>query len=106
MDLTVREAARRAGRTEETIRRWIWSGRLPANKIGNTYRMSAADLDAASRGIPLPRAADDEGSTQPDLGEWFKQVRDWQASNEVDKRPGAWRLVIEGRIGRAEPSGR
>jgi len=33
--LSVREAARACGRNPETIRRWIWSGKLPAEKLGN-----------------------------------------------------------------------
>ena len=31
----VREAAQLAGRTPETIRRWVWSGRLSATRSGN-----------------------------------------------------------------------
>ena len=33
--LTVREVARRCNRSEETVRRWIWSGKLTARKLGN-----------------------------------------------------------------------
>ena len=32
--LTAREAAIQVGRAPETIRRWIWSGRLAAHKRG------------------------------------------------------------------------
>ena len=31
----VKEAALRCQRNPETIRRWIWSGKLPAEKLGN-----------------------------------------------------------------------
>lgn len=31
----VREASRLAGRTPETVRRWVWSGRVDAVKQGN-----------------------------------------------------------------------
>jgi excisionase family DNA binding protein len=44
--LTVPEAARRAGRDAETIRRWIRSGRLRANKVGTQHVIDEADLDA------------------------------------------------------------
>ena len=46
-EITVREAARRVGRTEETLRRWIWSGRLFARKRGNIYYLRVSDVDAA-----------------------------------------------------------
>ena len=43
--LTVPEAARRAGRDPETIRRWIRSGRLPARKIGTQHVIEESDLE-------------------------------------------------------------
>lgn len=44
--LTVREVARACGRSEETVRRWIWSGRLPSRKLGNQHFMDPADVEA------------------------------------------------------------
>jgi excisionase family DNA binding protein len=44
--LTVPEAARRAGRDPETIRRWIRAGRLRARKIGTQHVIEPEDLDA------------------------------------------------------------
>lgn len=56
--LTVPEAARRAGRDPETIRRWIRSGRLRARKIGTQHVIEEPDLEALldERGemLPLP----------------------------------------------------
>lgn len=54
--LTVPEAARRAGRDPETIRRWIRLGRLPARKIGTQHVIEENDLEAAidSGGEMLP----------------------------------------------------
>lgn len=43
--LTVREVARRCHRSEETIRRWIWSGKLPARKLGNQLFVEEGDVD-------------------------------------------------------------
>lgn len=43
--LTVPEAARRAGRNPETIRRWIREGRLRAGKVGTQHVIEAADLE-------------------------------------------------------------
>jgi excisionase family DNA binding protein len=45
--LTVPEAARRAGRNPETIRRWIRSGRLAAHKVGTQHVIEEADLEVA-----------------------------------------------------------
>jgi excisionase family DNA binding protein len=42
--LTVREVARRRRRSEETVRRWIWSGRLPARKLGNQWFVEEGEV--------------------------------------------------------------
>jgi excisionase family DNA binding protein len=47
--LTVPEAARRAGRNPETIRRWIREGRLRAGKVGTQHVIEAEDLDDVLR---------------------------------------------------------
>jgi excisionase family DNA binding protein len=55
--LTVQEAARRAGRNPETIRRWIRCGRLRAGKVGTRHVIEEEDLEAAlnePRSLPLP----------------------------------------------------
>ncbi len=64
--VTVREAARECSRTTETVRRWIWGGKLPAQKLGNQLFINRADLrrmasavkdgDAAQRMAVLDRA--------------------------------------------------
>jgi excisionase family DNA binding protein len=57
--LTVPDAARRAGRDPETIRRWIRSGRMRARKIGTQHVIEEADLDAVLEqrvSLPLPDA--------------------------------------------------
>lgn len=43
--LDVREAARLAGRTSETVRRWIWSGRLRASRQGNRLLVARHEID-------------------------------------------------------------
>lgn len=42
----VREAARECGRNMETVRRWIWSGKLPAEKLGNQLFIKRNDLNS------------------------------------------------------------
>ena len=55
--LTVPEAARRAKRDPETVRRWIRSGRLKATKIGTQHLIDENDLAAVAETdivLPLP----------------------------------------------------
>lgn len=55
--LTVPEAARKLHRNPETIRRWIRSGRLRAQKVGTQHVIEEADLDALLEEpemLPLP----------------------------------------------------
>lgn len=61
--LDVREAARLARRTPETVRRWIWSGRLPARRHGNKLLVTRADLND----LLGPRHGDDRMT----LADWL-----------------------------------
>ena len=94
----MREAARRANRAEETIRRWIWTGRLSARKRGGRYRVSQVDLDAVASGVPAPR---EQGGSEMSLAEWVEQVVTWRTANGVPARGGAGQFVIEDRAARA-----
>jgi excisionase family DNA binding protein len=62
----VREAARLAGRTPETIRRWVWSGRLSATRSGNKLLVPRRDLLASS---------DPEAPRPGSLAEWAAQLQ-------------------------------
>jgi excisionase family DNA binding protein len=42
--INVREAAQQCGRNMETVRRWIWGGKLPAYKLGNQLYIKKKDL--------------------------------------------------------------
>lgn len=44
--LDVREAADYVRRTPETVRRWVWSGRLSARRKGNRLLVARHELDA------------------------------------------------------------
>lgn len=61
-ELDVRQAAQRAGRTAETIRRWVWTGRLDAYKRGNKLMIHASELDALLSAKPA--------STPLSLAQW------------------------------------
>jgi excisionase family DNA binding protein len=56
--ITVPEAAKRAGRNPETIRRWIRSGRLKAQRIGTQHIIEEGDLVMLleDEELPLPPA--------------------------------------------------
>jgi excisionase family DNA binding protein len=75
--LTVPDAARRAGRNPETVRRWIRSGRLPSRKVGTQHVIDEADLDAI---------LDDEYEMLPLPPEW-----------DVEPRVNWVRLIRQGR---------
>ena len=55
--ITVPEAAKRAGRNPETIRRWIRSGRLKAQRIGTQHIIEEQDLEPLleDEELPLPQ---------------------------------------------------
>jgi excisionase family DNA binding protein len=69
--LTVPEAARRAGRDPETVRRWIRSGRLRASKVGTQHVIEEEDLSALldeQADVPIPERwrTFESGRPQPD----------------------------------------
>ena len=80
--LTVPEAARRAGRNPETIRRWIREGKLPARKVGTQHVLEEHDLDTyleeTSDRLPLPPEWQRTfwGGPMPDLTRIIRQQRD------------------------------
>jgi excisionase family DNA binding protein len=43
--ISVREAAKTCDRNPETIRRWIWQGKLPAEKLGNQLFIRQSALE-------------------------------------------------------------
>lgn len=40
-----RDIAREYDICEQTVYRWIWSGRLPAHRVGRLLRVSVEDLE-------------------------------------------------------------
>ena len=47
--ISVREAAQECGRNMETVRRWIWGGKLPAEKLGNQLFIKRSDFTSFCR---------------------------------------------------------
>lgn len=79
--LTVPEAARRANRNPETIRRWIRAGKLPARKIGTQHIIEEealeAVLDDEYEMLPLPAAwkTTSDGQPMPNVVRWISEGR-------------------------------
>jgi excisionase family DNA binding protein len=74
--LTVVEAAHRAGRDPETIRRWIRAGRLRSERRGNRHLIHEGDLAALTEephsvGLPPEWRYLPSGRPAPD---WVKLV--------------------------------
>lgn len=67
--LTVPEAAKRAGRDPETIRRWIRKGRLAARKVGTQHVIEEDDLEAVllenGEMLPVPQRWQRSDSGRP-----------------------------------------
>ena len=69
--ITVPEAAKRAGKDPETIRRWIRTGRLPARKIGTQHVIEEGDLEPLLEdeelGIPVRWRTMPDGRPTPNV---------------------------------------
>lgn len=99
--LDVRAAAALVDRHPETIRRWVWSGRLAASKRGNRLLVDRDEL----------RAAAGEGRESPKLtwAEWAERAREHRREiAECDEligrgsRQSASDLIRQGREERAD----
>jgi len=92
--ISVREAAIECERNVETVRRWIWSGKLPAQKLGNQLFIKESDLQALCRNH---KAATKKTSNWPQLIKEVKALRE-----EIRKYAGNFdvtELIEESRKG-------
>ena len=97
--VTVREAAELAGRTPETIRRWVWSGRLAAQRDGGRLLVERAEVQRIARGAP------GDGSPEPiSLSAWAAEVRATRGVGEAGA--SAADLVLADRADREAGVGR
>ena len=80
--ISVREAAERARVSEETVRRWLRSGRLEGHRDGPRHLIDPTDLAALRSPVassPLPDAWIVPGDPGPD---WVALVRRLRGSRE------------------------
>lgn len=68
--IDVREAAALAGRNPETVRRWVWSGRLTARRDGNRLLLPRTEVLALLH--PDDGGAPQDGSA---LAAWAGRAR-------------------------------
>src|SRR2546427_10724460 len=95
--LDVNEAARVAGRSPETVRRWVWSGKLAARRQGRRLMISRDDLAAL--------IADTGAQAGLTLAEWAATTRQALATSEGPARGSAADLVLTDRRHRSgEPA--
>jgi excisionase family DNA binding protein len=99
--LEILEAADLVGRSPETVRRWVWSGRLSARRRGNRLLVARADVQ---------RLVDDRGTSPPTadaltLAEWAAEVREhrrWGLLGDTATLQTASDLVLDDRLARDE----
>lgn len=84
----VQEAARLTRRTPETIRRWVWSGRVSAVKNGNKLFVRRSDVAGS---------AEVGRGDEPTLESWARQL----PTQGAGSRTSASDLVLEDRAERA-----
>ena len=68
MQLTVREAARHLGVSEQALLRWAERGELPTQRVGGQYRFNRVELLewAAQRRLPVaPEILEEPGASSP-----------------------------------------
>ncbi|HVB13998.1 MAG TPA: helix-turn-helix domain-containing protein [Candidatus Dormibacteraeota bacterium] len=87
----VREAARLTGRSPETVRRWVWAGRLVASRQG--HRLLVSRLEVVALGAA--------GAGALSLADWAAQARKSLTGFEPGARGSAADLVLRDRASRA-----
>ncbi|MBA3300907.1 MAG: helix-turn-helix domain-containing protein [Thermoleophilaceae bacterium] len=94
--IDVRGAAALVRRHPETVRRWVWSGRLAARRQGNRLLMVRADVEAI---------AASEGRALTSLAAWVDRARAVREAAEATvSGSSAAEFVIEDRAQRSRPA--
>ena len=101
--INVRQAAQECGRNMETVRRWIWAGKLPAEKLGNQLFIKRSDFasfcretatqkyraepkpDFLERAIALRKRMKARGVKPINAGELIRKMRE-ERMNELEQR--------------------
>jgi len=92
-ELDVIAAASVAGRSAETVRRWVWSGRLRAHKRGNKLLIDRSDLERL--------ITSSGGRKSLTLAEWLESVEQSALKSGATAQSAA-DLVLADRRARSE----
>jgi excisionase family DNA binding protein len=92
-ELDVIAAASVAGRSAETVRRWVWSGRLRAHKRGNKLLIDRSDLERLIKSSA--------GRQSLTLAEWLESLEQSALKAGASARSAA-DLVLADRRARSE----
>ena len=79
--ISVRQAAKECGRNPETVRRWIWNGKLTAEKLGNQLFVKRSVLEAFTKDLGTDEP---ESNPRPDFLERAMAIQ-----NRIKARGGA-----------------
>jgi hypothetical protein len=90
--LDIRSAAALVGRHPETVRRWVWSGRLRARREGNRLVVGRADVEALAASTSKPLIP---------LAEWADRARAIRMAGANGTGRSAADLVLEDRAHRS-----
>jgi excisionase family DNA binding protein len=102
--LDIREAAALVHRTPETVRRWVWSGRLTARRHGNRLLVSREALEQL---VAAPAGRRPATAAQPPLSleQWRALVAAERGAGTLTAlaaHPSALDLVLADRRARTE----
>lgn len=81
------------------MRRWIWSGRLPATKRGNVLYVDEGDIPAMTDAGRPAAATAGRSVAGLSLADWANKVEAWRQTTPPGTGTAA-DLVIEDRRGR------
>lgn len=89
--IDIRQAASLTGRHPETIRRWVWSGRLGAQRRGRHLMVSRNELSGIAR----------QDTAASSLREWAKRAATIRGSGRTQRSGrSAAGLIVESRARR------
>jgi excisionase family DNA binding protein len=97
--ISVKEAAQKCGRNTETVRRWIWSGKLNAEKLGNQLFIKKSALENYCRGSSVAFITENKTGTLERIRHARERIRTRIGRNFTeDEISGTIKLLRQERI--------